>query len=172
MLWDSEQPIKELPSHIRKYFLQEAKYLFEDLEENQLKVVLVPAPNPCFSGHKIRHIESKNPEWYRDLYKHHPNFKRTRSLRVLRRITSLQDRPYFIDNTPSPLPYRFHYDTLYRQLIYTILTQGFLIERKEIRPVPEVRAYFGFPPLEDIIEQDIIICADGSTIIEEVRVPF
>lgn len=34
------------------------------LETERLRVVLVPASSPHFEGHKIRAVESRNPEWY------------------------------------------------------------------------------------------------------------
>lgn len=38
----------------------------QDLEENFLSVVLVPAPVSRFSGHMVREVESRNPEWYQE----------------------------------------------------------------------------------------------------------
>jgi hypothetical protein len=39
------------------------KMLFE-LEERWLHVVLIPAPEPCYSGHKVRRVVMQNPKWY------------------------------------------------------------------------------------------------------------
>ena len=41
-----------------------AHYALRDLDEHRLKIVLVPAPVPSFEGHRVRTIESKNPDWY------------------------------------------------------------------------------------------------------------
>jgi hypothetical protein len=35
-----------------------------ELRERRLLVVLVPAPVPHFSGHKVRAVVQRNPEWY------------------------------------------------------------------------------------------------------------
>jgi hypothetical protein len=35
-----------------------------ELETERLRIILVPAPDPHFDGHKIRVIESENPKWY------------------------------------------------------------------------------------------------------------
>lgn len=36
----------------------------EELDQNQNRIGLVPAPDPHFDSHKIRVIESRNPKWY------------------------------------------------------------------------------------------------------------
>lgn len=36
----------------------------EELETRRNKIALVPAPDSHFEGHKIRVIESRNPDWY------------------------------------------------------------------------------------------------------------
>ena len=65
MEWDSFSPVKLLPDNIRDLFTEEAGYLFHDLKDNRLEVVLISAPGPRFSGHKIRAIQNENPEWYK-----------------------------------------------------------------------------------------------------------
>lgn len=37
-----------------------------DLNDQKLRIDLVPAPNKMHSSHKIRIISSKNPDWYSD----------------------------------------------------------------------------------------------------------
>ena len=41
-----------------------AKRALVELDQEQNRVGLVPAPDPSFAGHKIRVIESRNPKWY------------------------------------------------------------------------------------------------------------
>ncbi len=60
--WTCQKPILFLPNQIKNLFKSEASYLLQDLKENNLKVVLVPAPNPNFDSHKIRKCYQKNPE--------------------------------------------------------------------------------------------------------------
>ncbi len=44
-----------------------AEFMARQLEGQRLRVVLVVAPEPRHSGHKIRVVESRNPAWYRQL---------------------------------------------------------------------------------------------------------
>lgn len=44
----------------------QADWMIQEMIENKLVVILVDAPEPMFTGHKIRVAESKNPEWYRN----------------------------------------------------------------------------------------------------------
>ena len=41
-----------------------ARRALVDLEQNRNRIILVPAPEPQFEGHKIRVVESRNPDWY------------------------------------------------------------------------------------------------------------
>lgn len=41
-----------------------ARRALEELECQRNKIGLVPAPDPHFDSHKIRVIESRNPDWY------------------------------------------------------------------------------------------------------------
>jgi hypothetical protein len=41
-----------------------ARRALQELENERLMIVLVPAPDPHFEGHKIRVIGSENPKWY------------------------------------------------------------------------------------------------------------
>jgi len=54
MGWTSDYPINQLPENISNLFINEAKYLFHDIKNNKLKVVLIPAQKPRFIYHKIR----------------------------------------------------------------------------------------------------------------------
>jgi len=69
-----------------------AKRAIADLDVHHNVIVLVPAPEPCFSSHKIRVQERANPEWYRRLgaaYWRGPRsfqLKRRRVERALQRV--------------------------------------------------------------------------------------
>lgn len=64
---------------------------FFELEQNQNRIVLAPAPEPHFDSHKIRVIESRNPKWYIDFGARYWrgrqfNLKRTRVEAALKRV--------------------------------------------------------------------------------------
>jgi len=46
---------------------QTAAWMREELLHTHLDVVLAPAPHPKHPSHRIRIVQSRNPEWYRDL---------------------------------------------------------------------------------------------------------
>lgn len=131
--WTPKDPILLLPEKIRSYYVQEAKFLIDDLTANKLKVVLVPAPEPKFQGRKIRVVESQNPEWYRELYLLHNYFRRDSSFRALERIVSQEDKPYRSG--------RYKYDFIYRALITKRLTKGYSVEGCEVPPNEEVKGF-------------------------------
>ena len=62
------------------------------LEQQQNRIILVPAPEPHFEGHKIRVVESRNPQWYIDFgeqyWKGDRKFmlKRSRVIQALQRV--------------------------------------------------------------------------------------
>ncbi len=68
MLFDPDQPIRQFPKTVRRYYASQADYLYDDLVENRLEVILVPPPDLRFSGHMIRAVVNQNPAWYRHLY--------------------------------------------------------------------------------------------------------
>ena len=55
---------EELDQRIRDTALQ---MLEEKVNEN-LEVILIPAPEQMFMGHCIRVAAARNPEWYRELF--------------------------------------------------------------------------------------------------------
>ena len=64
-----------------------------ELEESYLVVVLQPAPDPHFDGHKIRVAQNRNPKWYREFVAGHwgpgrrgCSIKRYRVIRALNRV--------------------------------------------------------------------------------------
>lgn len=46
---------------------QRAAEMLNDLSYQTHSVVLIPAPDPKHSGHKIRAVENSNPAWYSEL---------------------------------------------------------------------------------------------------------
>ena len=64
-----------------------------DLDVMHNRIVLVPAPEPHFEGHRIRVQEQRNPEWYRSFaapYWRTPRvfcLKRRRVEKALRRVS-------------------------------------------------------------------------------------
>ena len=141
--WNPKQPIIFLPEGIRGYYVQEANFLINDLQEHKLKIVLAEAPEPKFEGHKIRVVESRNPEWYSKLYHSYDYFRRDRSLRALERIASQQDGYYM--NGP------YKYDFIYRTLITERLIEGYSVEGCEVPPNEKVKRI-----LEDILEKSFL----------------
>ena len=121
--FDVEKPIKFLPEDVASMFRLEAKWLYRDLTENLLKVVLRPAYQERYNGHMIRVVESQNPQWYREIYHSTPNFKRQRTLRSLERIAQAEDLPY-IDRRGAVSPYG-SYDTRFREVIKSRVTEGY-----------------------------------------------
>jgi hypothetical protein len=66
-----------------------ARYALKVLANERLVVSLAPAPDPHFDGHKIRVVDCRNPQWYRDLqvkYRYH--MKRPRVVRALERVVN------------------------------------------------------------------------------------
>lgn len=136
MDWSPDRPINELSENIRRFYIENAKFLYNDLKSNRLEVILIPAPKPMHRSHMIRAVQNQNPEWYRDLYWSIPHFRRDRSLRALDRIRKQEDRLFRV------LP--FKYDSIYRELIHNRLIEGFRENGYVTPPNNEVRKYFGF----------------------------
>src|SRR3989344_432562 len=137
MYWKPNQTTAKLPERIRNFFSNEARTLIDDLQSNNLEVILIPTPDPKHSTHKIRQVVNKNPGWYCELFqKHYPNFRRDRSIKALVRITKNQDPP-FIHTQKEAVPYKYHYDTLYRYLIFERLTEGYFYGSYFIQPEQE-----------------------------------
>lgn len=42
--------------------------MLNDLSHNFLQVKLIPAPDPQFTGHKVRFVENENPIWYKKIF--------------------------------------------------------------------------------------------------------
>lgn len=41
--------------------------MYNELNNAHFDVILVPAPVPMFSGHKVRMVNVSNPQWYKDI---------------------------------------------------------------------------------------------------------
>ena len=140
-IWTPKNPTREIPTDIRKYFIEEAKFLHSDLKQNKLSVVLVPAPYERFEGHKIRVVNSRNPEWYSEMHGQYSHFRRDRSLRALNRLRSAEDNPFQIN------PWK--YDMRYRELIFERLVEGYEAEYCFggriffVSPNDKLREFFG-----------------------------
>lgn len=61
-----------------------AGWALRTLENERLRVILVPAPRKSFSSHKIRRVESHNPAWYRKFGKDYWRSRRSFQLKRLR----------------------------------------------------------------------------------------
>jgi hypothetical protein len=134
-------PISELPKQLRNMYQGYAKFLLGDLVSNTPSVILVPAPDPRHSGHKVR--KSLNPKWYLGLYNNAPYCKRQRVLDALTRIANGNDKRF------RSRPFR--YDATVRDLITAFFTEG--LEDYGIPPSNHVREFFGLSPLEETLEQ-------------------
>lgn len=64
------------PDALRPYL----RLMLEDLMSNRLSVCLVPSQEPdcALRGGKIRCVEGRNPDWYRDHCAAHPSARRER----------------------------------------------------------------------------------------------
>ncbi len=143
-VWAPEKRLSYLPDSIREFFIQESKFLYEELSSKRLSVVLTPAPVQTHHDHKIRVADSHNPEWYSHLYSLHNRGKRKLFEKALERIVNGLDRDLDI-RTPK---YKYQYDTAFRDLIYHRLTEGYSYENSIVFPNNEVRAFFGFEKME------------------------
>lgn len=102
--------------------MDEAKTMLNELESTKLLVVLSGHPG---DQNRARSVESKNPEWYRDLFSQYHNGKkgrrsnagirRPRVLKALKALARGQYRNYFI------------YDVLVDE-IYDRISQGYYLE--------------------------------------------
>ncbi|MEK6907112.1 MAG: hypothetical protein AABW45_01150 [Nanoarchaeota archaeon] len=138
MKFDPDKSLRNqsLDYRIIKIFKQEANSFLEELKHRKLEVILVPAPDPHHEGHKIRQKVNDNPEWYRELYwKYHPNFRRDRTLKSLNRLVNLEDGNF--------ITHSYKYDAVMRELIYSVLIEGYYIDSHIIYPEnPRIVKYF------------------------------
>lgn len=88
---------------MNKYLHIALSWVLEDMQEQRLQVVLIPAPEPQHPTHMVRNAITQNPEWYRELCKtyethrtcprkrKHPDtrLKRRNIIRILERLISV-----------------------------------------------------------------------------------
>ena len=134
MKWDGKKRVSELPHSIKEIFLSEAQYLYNELSKNILEVVLVPAPVRKHPYHMIRKVENRNPDWYQQLYSEYQHFRRDRSLNALERICNQEDMDFKHG--------QYKYDSIYRDLIYQRLTEGYDCQCGEVPPDDDVKGFF------------------------------
>ena len=145
MKWNPCNPLELYPPEVQASFQREAQLLLGELQSNKLEVILIPAPEQRFSGHKIRVAVNHNPPWYSQIYQQVPHIKRERVERCLQRLTESQDGRY------RRRPYR--YDFRFREIIFERLIDGyedsdplcgpFCIEaNQEIRDYFELKTFF------------------------------
>jgi hypothetical protein len=146
MGWETDLPVNELPDDLQQMYVVYAKFLLGDILSRTPPVMLLPAPEPKFSGHKVRY--SQNPDWYRRLYNTTSHWKRQRALAALVRISNLQDREFRI----KP----FKYDATLRDFITDCLLDG--LKEYGIPPSNRARQFFDISPLEEALER----CGEGS----------
>lgn len=58
--------------------------MLEDLEGNYHEVVLIPAPEPMHSGHKVRAVQYQNAAWYQKFVKEYMSIRGRGRKRYLR----------------------------------------------------------------------------------------
>ena len=154
--WTPEKPIKILPENIKKYFIEEADYLYNDLKEKKLHKIHMPAYAPAFPEQMGIVTQVENPEWYSELYRsyHFHNkspsrcfdslIRRDRSLRALDKIKNEKDKQ-FIENIFKPS--QNWIDKVYRELIYDRLTEGHDDLGYFVKQKNEVRKFFDLEPI-------------------------
>jgi len=146
-IWTPKKRISYLPDFPRNLFIIDAEFLYQEFMSNKLKVVLIPAPSPQHAGHKIRIAQSHNPEWYASIYYSHNRRSRRFFEKALWRITNSVDGD--LDSIGSG---HYIYDTLFREMIYFQLVEGYLDKDGcRIFPNNKVRNFFG---LESVIEEE------------------
>jgi hypothetical protein len=63
---------RELPEAIQESFKYMAHYLIGEMNQSELDVILVDAPDQRHYGHKIRMAVNHNPPWWSEMYMNHP----------------------------------------------------------------------------------------------------
>lgn len=88
-IWPGTKTRHATPEEIRM-----ALWGVTQLRSERLSVILVPAPDERFSGHRIRAVEMRNPAWYRLFVagrwdRRGCQVKRGRVMKALLRVTEL-----------------------------------------------------------------------------------
>jgi hypothetical protein len=159
--WDANILLKFFPKEISNYFSFEAELLFNDLKQNKLEVVLIPAPEPQFIEHKIRSAVHQNPIWYKNLYNRYSfnleykNKKTKRNRKVFN--SKIKRKPS--ENSlgrislKKDMPHCFH-DFVYKDLIFHRLYYGEDYSGSKISPEKMIVEYFQNGKLLEIPNQE------------------
>lgn len=151
--FDQDLPLAAYDPAIAELFQVHAGALLFELQEHYLNVVLVPAPDPKFIGHKIRATDNHNPTWYRELYEDQ-RIRRRFVARSLERISTGADLAF--DGRAHTRSSR--YDSLLRSIILKHMLEGHeecigagYVHYEEPEPavLEALVAYFGPPPAPD-----------------------
>ncbi|MEK6913559.1 MAG: hypothetical protein AABW47_02710 [Nanoarchaeota archaeon] len=144
-IWIPEKRLAYLPYFPRELFIEEGKILYDELLNNGLEVVLIPAPVEQHSSHKIRFAQSHNPDWYSRIYSFHNRGKRQLFEKSLWRIANRLDGD--LNTGISKPPYS--YDAAFRQMIYSRFVDGYSTrEGARVFPNNAVRAFFDLEKIE------------------------
>ena len=148
--WNPDAPVSTLPGKIREIFRKEAEYLYNDLMKNRLDIDTMPAPQPQFSGHKIRVVLSRNPEWYHDLY-HCMSRYRPYAENSLKRIANLTDKaPKEYESKCGKTNYvKYKHNSNIRNFIFYRLADGHAENGALCLPNKEIRKYFGLKKINE-----------------------
>ncbi len=162
-LWTPEKRFLYLPPFPRELFIQEGEFLYNELVNNNLKVILIPAPEQKHADHKIRSASSHNPSWYFSVYNSHNRGKRKLLEKSLWRIVNSLDMNF------NPKNNKYSYDTSFRQIIYSRFVDGYSTEEGlTVFPNNEVRYFFNLDKIELPDEKELTL----SKKIYDDRVPF
>jgi len=146
--WTTEMSTSTLPRSIGNYFADTGGKLHDNLSKFMYKAIFVPEPTIHNRWNRAMKILEVNPRWYSDLYRQHSNFRRDRSLESLERIAMGKDLDLVVGRTCC-VENAYVYDTRYRNLIFTMLTQGYYADVNQeplyVPMVPEIRRAFGLP---------------------------
>lgn len=133
--WGPSDSVENAPEQLQTAIRAEAAYLLQELRERYLRVILTPAPEPQYCGHKIRSVEQRNPQWYRDLWHTHAYRRRGKKWRtkidsIIKRIRVQRALEHIIKGTDQ----FFHCQTIIRSLILRRLQEGY--ESEEYGKIP------------------------------------
>ena len=139
--------MNKLPDNISSKFKSTALFLLDDMEENKLKIIWIPAPEQRHVNHKIRVIESRNPEWYSRIYKGivdaYPNKKYRRGCGRIRKLV-VRALIHVSNGRFAPLNHShgINYIMMMLNIIKDKLVNGYEYMGQDIPPDIEVVRYF------------------------------
>lgn len=125
----------------QSFFQRRAATLWSSLEQNELTVVLEPAPRPQHTGHMIRVAVSQNPPWYQSFFHEDRRNRRDYTEESLERIVDAEDNPS--DRFPFAT-----YDRRVRRLVYDTLIDGYQSVQGSVPPDNTFREEVGLEPVQ------------------------